>query len=165
MDSIFGIGGPELILILLLAGIVMGPERIYSIAKWLGKTTAQLQAISRGFARQLSAELDAVDAGGEIKGAAREMKDLQRQISELRQELKSVAKTPMREANAALKQGEAVVENSILPPKKEAAAENGTSENGTAVSAPATPAPTPAVTSTPPPPPLPQVVEVEDDPD
>ena len=51
----------EFVVILLLAGIVLGPERIRDVARWLGKTTAQLRAVSRGFMQQLSAELDAVD--------------------------------------------------------------------------------------------------------
>ena len=63
MDSVFGIGLPEFILIMLIAGIVMGPERIARTARWLGKTTAQLQAISRGFVRQLTAEIDGADDG------------------------------------------------------------------------------------------------------
>lgn len=160
MDSIFGIGGPELIFILLLAGIVMGPDRIYKVAKWLGKTTAQLQAISRGFARQLSAELDAVDSGGEIKSAAREMQDLQKQIQELRQELKSVVNAPAKEASEALKQGEQMLENSIRPPQPDSSDEKNGAENqnqnGTAVR-PVTPPPTPET--------LPRVVDVEDDPE
>ncbi|MCP5098981.1 MAG: twin-arginine translocase subunit TatB, partial [Chloroflexi bacterium] len=63
MDSFFGIGFPELVTILILAGIVMGPARIGRVARWLGRTTAQLQTISRGFMRQLSAELESVDDG------------------------------------------------------------------------------------------------------
>ena len=65
MDSVFGIGLPELILLVVLAGMVMGPERIVRYARLLGAMTARLQSVSRAFLRQLSAELDSVDSGGE----------------------------------------------------------------------------------------------------
>jgi len=136
MDSIFGIGLPELIVILLLAGIVMGPDRIYHVAKWLGKTTAQLQAISRGFARQLSAELESIDSGGEIKNTAKEIQDLQKQLKELRSELLSAARSPVEEANAAVKEGQQLLQNSILPPKQEETEKKDEAENESAAIAP-----------------------------
>ena len=37
MDSIFGIGGNELIVIVLLAAIVLGPERLARSAREIGK--------------------------------------------------------------------------------------------------------------------------------
>lgn len=102
MDSFFGIGAPELILILLLAGIVMGPERIGQVARWLGKTTAQLQAISRQFMRQLNAELTAADQGEELKGAMDDIKALQRQVKQLRDELRVTTTQPIKEGKAAI---------------------------------------------------------------
>ena len=61
MDNIFGIGLPELILILAIAGMVMGPERIARTARSLGVMVARLQEVSRSFFRQLRAELVSVD--------------------------------------------------------------------------------------------------------
>ncbi len=49
MDSFFGIGLPEFVLILVIAGMVMGPERIVRMARSLGVVTARLQNISRSF--------------------------------------------------------------------------------------------------------------------
>ena len=68
MDSFFGIGAPELVLILIIASMVMGPKRIGQTARWLGRTTAQLQNISRSFIRQLNAELDLDGENNELKG-------------------------------------------------------------------------------------------------
>ena len=102
MDSFFGIGAPELILILLLAGIVMGPERIGKVARWLGKTTAQLQTISRQFMRQLNAELTAADQGKELQGAMDDIKALQRQINQLKNDLKASAMKPVEDGRTAL---------------------------------------------------------------
>ena len=103
MDSFFGIGAPELILILFLAGIVMGPQRIRQVAYWLGKTTAQLQAIARGFSRQLNAELDAVDGSGELRDTMKEMQDLRRQMADLRREVTSIASVPFEESRRQCK--------------------------------------------------------------
>ncbi|HMT22539.1 MAG TPA: twin-arginine translocase TatA/TatE family subunit, partial [Promineifilum sp.] len=42
MDNVFGIGLPEFVLILVIAGMVMGPERIARTARSLGVLTARL---------------------------------------------------------------------------------------------------------------------------
>ncbi len=89
MDSFFGIGLPELILILMLSGLVMGPQRIRKVAYTLGRWTAQLQQISRQFARQLNAELDALEDGS-VRDTVNEMRELQREVQELRQQIKDV---------------------------------------------------------------------------
>ena len=169
MDSFFGIGAPELIVILLLAGIVMGPHRIRQVAFWLGKVTAQLQAISRGFARQLNAELSTVDEGGEMKDAWKEVQDLRRQLSDLRTEITSVATLPLEEGRKALNESKKMVENSMKPPqlgRADVAAAATSTDMDTAVPDNNTPQ-----TDTPKPPPngsaigLPKLVEVEDDPE
>ncbi len=113
MDSFFGIGFPELATILILAGIIMGPQRMGQVARWLGKTTAQLQAISRGFARQLSAELDSIDDGGEMKSALEDIQDLRRQLTDLRGELRTQTTGVFQEGKEAIKE----IERSIQPPQ------------------------------------------------
>ena len=116
MDSFFGIGAPELIFILILAGLVLGPHRIRNVARWLGKTTAQLQAISRGFTAQLSQELDSLDDSGELKGAIQDVQDLRRQVAELRQEITKGVAGPVQEAQEALDDGHKALNQIILPP-------------------------------------------------
>ncbi len=83
MDSFFGIGAAELVVILLLAGIVLGPQRLRKVAFWLGRVTAQLQSISRGFARQLNEELSALDEGYDAREAASAVQDMRQQVEEL----------------------------------------------------------------------------------
>ena len=120
MDSFFGIGLPELVLILVIAGIVMGPERIGVAARWLGKTSAQLQAISRSFVNQLNAELDGIQDADEIRGALRDMQDLREQVEQLKQELISVSSTPVRETKKTLQKTQEEVERTIgLPLKRD----------------------------------------------
>ena len=115
MDSVFGIGLPEFILIMLIAGIVMGPERIARTARWLGKTTAQLQAISRGFVRQLTAELDGADDGA-FREAMAEMQDLRRQVNELRLELNDTVRGSINDTKKAFDESQELLNGSIKPP-------------------------------------------------
>lgn len=123
MDSIFGIGLPELIVILMLAGIVMGPRRIGQVARWLGRTTAQLQLISRSFMRQLNAELEAADESGELKDAMHDIQDLQRQLADLRGELRSVTRGAVRESEQAARETQELLQQSIAPPDLKAVPE------------------------------------------
>lgn len=116
MDSFFGIGPAELVVILFLAGIVMGPKRIRQVAFWLGKVTAQLQSISRGFTRQLNAELSAIDDGGEMKDAWGEVQDLRNQLADLKREITSVASQPLIDGQQAVQEAKNAVDNTIRPP-------------------------------------------------
>ncbi|MDX1413108.1 MAG: twin-arginine translocase TatA/TatE family subunit [Candidatus Promineifilaceae bacterium] len=116
MDSFFGIGAPELILILVIAGIVMGPERIGRTARWLGRTSSQLQNISRAFIRQLNAEIDGDGESNEIRAAWSDMQDMRRQIEELKSELMSVTKSALNEGNRSLSGIKQEVEQTIAPP-------------------------------------------------
>ena len=160
MDSIFNIGGPELLMILLLAGIVMGPKRIQVVARWLGRMTAQLQAISRGFARQLNAELASVDEGGEIKGSLDEIQELRRQLNDLKKEITSVAKSPVDELKSTVDETRGMVNRSIMPPKFVANAKNKDVEEEKVEDGDEEDIILPT-----PPPTLPSVVDVADDPD
>lgn len=116
MDSFFGIGAPEFILILVIAGMVMGPERIGRTARWLGRTTAQLQGISRSFIRQLNAELDVDGEKNELQGAWRDMQDLRRQIDDLKGELTAVTGGAFAEGQKSLADIKKEVERTIAPP-------------------------------------------------
>ena len=112
MDSFFGIGFPELVLILIVAGIVMGPERIGHAARWLGRTTAQLQKISRGFVRQLNQELDSSDDGQAIKETMQELQQLRKELTDLRGEVNQVTGEATRSGQKAVQD----IQNSIKPP-------------------------------------------------
>lgn len=131
MDSFFGIGFAELIVILVLAGLVMGPQRIRQVARTLGRITAQLQGISREFARQLNAELDSLDDGGEMKTTMQEVREMRRELQSLRQELNEVPKAFMQDTKDAVEEGRAVLDGKeptykpVSRPKEER--ENGRS--------------------------------------
>lgn len=112
MDSIFGIGIPELVVILLLAGMIMGPQRIRQVAYTLGRITAQLQKVSREFTRQLNAELDALEDGS-LRDTMDDVRQLQKEVQQLRRELANAPKTLQgagkkltEETEAALREAE-----------------------------------------------------------
>lgn len=117
MDSVFGIGLPEFVLIIVIAGMVMGPERILKTARTLGVLTARLQAISRSFLRQLNYELDAIDETGQIKETVEELELLRRQIAELRNDVFTLATGTVAEVEKARREISREIEHSILPPR------------------------------------------------
>lgn len=116
MDNIFGIGLPELVLILVIAGMVMGPERIVRTARSLGALTARLQTISRTFVRQLNAELDTVDETGQIKSTVEELDQLRRQVADLKKEVFTLAAGPATEIKQITRGLRLEDENTIMPP-------------------------------------------------
>ncbi|MEM7335391.1 MAG: twin-arginine translocase TatA/TatE family subunit [Chloroflexota bacterium] len=117
--ELFGIGFPELVTILIIAGLVMGPQRIAKFARQLGQWTAQLQNISRGFMRQLTSELDAEEMA-DLKDAMSEIKDLRQQLTDLRGEMTAVA----AETSQEMKEVAEDLDPSILPPDAKPNAES-----------------------------------------
>jgi len=55
---VFGIGMPELLVILVVALIVLGPKRLPEIARSLGRGMAEFRRASNEFSRTLSASLE-----------------------------------------------------------------------------------------------------------
>ncbi len=132
MDSFFGIGLPEFVLILVIAGMVMGPERIVRMARSLGVVTARLQNISRTFLRQLSAELDSVDDTGALRSTAEELKQLKQQVADLRDEVFTLAGEGIAPQKAP-KTINGATRNSILPPTLAAPQQSQGKSQGKAV--------------------------------
>lgn len=151
MDSFFGIGLPELIFILILAGLIMGPHRIRQVARSLGRFVAQVQGLSRQFTQQLNAELDALDSD-DVRGAIDEMKELRRQLADLRGQIGSLPAEMSREGKKAVKEGQAT----LAGKDSEKPAGSQVSSNGKS----AEPADIPADSMN-----LPRPIEVPDDPE
>ena len=79
----------------------MGPHRIRFIARKLGRITANLQGISRQFARQLNAELDSLE-GNEVSGAWDELRKLQKEVQSLRDELGQGSRSIVSESQSVV---------------------------------------------------------------
>lgn len=65
--DIFGIGGNELIVILLLAAIVLGPERLARSAREAGIFIKNAKAYFTSLSSELKSELDVLDELEKVK--------------------------------------------------------------------------------------------------
>ena len=67
MDGLFGVGGNELIVVLLLAAIVLGPERLIRTAREIGKFIRNVKNYFGALTDELKSELDILDNIKEIR--------------------------------------------------------------------------------------------------
>ena len=74
----FGIGLPELLLILVLGLLVLGPQRLPEVARTVGRLYGQLRRASEEFQRTIRQDLEALDRQEDInrnKAVADELRD------------------------------------------------------------------------------------------
>jgi sec-independent protein translocase protein TatB len=64
----FNIGGGELIVILLIALIVLGPQRLPDAARQVGKAMGDLRRLSTGFQNEMKQALDTADDPTRVAG-------------------------------------------------------------------------------------------------
>jgi Sec-independent protein translocase protein TatA len=147
MDSIFGIGIPELVIILLLAGLIMGPQRIRQVAHTLGRITAQLQKVSKEFTRQLNAELDSLEDGS-LRNTMDDVRQLQKEVEELRRELAEAPKSLQNAGKKLTQETEDTLKDATAVAK---GTEQGTQDTQAEPSPPKSP--------------LPKAIDVPGDPD
>ena len=154
----FNVGLGEMVFILVMAGLFLGPHRIRIVARWLGQMTVKSRTIYREFMHQLNSELD--ESGqAELKGALDDIRRLQSEMRDLRNEIISTPQAAIDEAKSAVEEAQAALNDDDRFPTENNMA-------GPVISA-ETLAPPP---SSPAPPlnnsalELPQIVEVEDDP-
>jgi len=65
--DIFGIGGSELVVIVLLAAIVLGPERLARSAREIGKFVRSIKSYFSTLSGELKVELDVLDDLQKVK--------------------------------------------------------------------------------------------------
>ena len=74
----FGIGFPELVLILAVALIVLGPQRLPEVARMLGRAYAQLRRASEEFQQTIRQDLAALERQEDVnrnKAIAQEIRE------------------------------------------------------------------------------------------
>jgi sec-independent protein translocase protein TatB len=69
--EIFNVGGPELILLLFLAGVLLGPRRMVLLAREIGEFLNQIKLLSRNLTKELNREIDLLDREMRITQPAR----------------------------------------------------------------------------------------------
>ena len=67
MDNLFGIGPNELLVIVLLATILLGPERMLRSAREIGKFVKNVKGYISSLSEELKTELDVLDEIKKIK--------------------------------------------------------------------------------------------------
>ncbi|MEJ2302278.1 MAG: Sec-independent protein translocase protein TatB [Anaerolineales bacterium] len=65
--EILGIGSTEFLVIMLLAAIVLGPERLARVAREAGKLVRNLKAYFNSLSDELKNELEVLDDLNEVK--------------------------------------------------------------------------------------------------
>ena len=71
--DVFGIGTNELIVILVLAAVVLGPERLARTAREIGKLVRNLKAYFGSFSDELKSELNVLDDLKKVKDDIRKL--------------------------------------------------------------------------------------------
>ena len=87
--NFFGIGIPELLLILVIALVVFGPERLPEIGRSIGKAVRDFRQMSAGFTsewQEMSKELE--EAASEVQ---RGVKEVEADLGELESDIKKAA--------------------------------------------------------------------------
>lgn len=112
-NAIFNIGFSEVVLVLLIAFLVVGPKDLPKVARWMGRSVKKLRAIIREVKqetgwdeieteiRDTKAEVKALkneaDITSELKDASAELdtslKSVQHELNEAKQEIQSTEKS------------------------------------------------------------------------
>ncbi len=79
--EVFGIGPLEIVLVVLIAFIVLGPERIPEVMRQLGKWTRQLRETVNNITRDYNTEIR--ELTGEITALQNEIRSIQRDLGSI----------------------------------------------------------------------------------
>ena len=87
----FGIGLPELMLIMVLALLVLGPQRLPEVARMVGRAYAQLRRASEGFQNTIRQDIAAIERQEDVnrnKAVAQELRERFADVEEVQATIK-----------------------------------------------------------------------------
>jgi sec-independent protein translocase protein TatB len=90
--EVFGIGPMEIALVVLIAFIVLGPERIPEVMRQLGKWTRQLREMVNNITRDYNADIREIT--GEITALQEEIRSIQRDLGSIATDLITPPRPP-----------------------------------------------------------------------
>ena len=119
-----GIGLPELIVVLLIAVIVVGPKRLPEVAVQLARAIRQLRGYATDVTSQMRAELDEL---------TREYEQVRQELREFRDSATKEVHSVTAEVDRAMHEAPAIIESSaeeapdkrLPPPREKTAADDG----------------------------------------
>lgn len=87
MNGFFGINGGEMIMLLVIALIVLGPQRLPKIARRAGEISREIRAVALDFRQGIEREVEALEEPlkqmrDDVAGPLREVQDDIRSVSE-----------------------------------------------------------------------------------
>jgi len=85
----FGIGSTELLVILVVALIVVGPSKLPEIARTLGKAMAEFKKVSTDVKRTIEQEIEKEEEKKAAEEAKKELESKQKQDTEQKESSKS----------------------------------------------------------------------------
>ena len=108
--NFLGIGLPEIVLILVIAVIIVGPQRLPELAVQLARAIRFLRGYATDATAQMRTELDAL---------TREYEDVRRELQEFRRSVGKDVSSVTQSLDKALQETQAVIESSAEPPPAE----------------------------------------------
>src|SRR3990170_2527622 len=119
-----GIGLPELILVLVIAAIVVGPRRLPEVAVQLARVIRQMRGYATDVTSQMRAELDEL---------TREYEQVRKDLQEFRDSATKEVRSVVSEVDRATREAPAIIESSteerpqkrLPPPRKKTPADDG----------------------------------------
>ena len=103
--EIFGVGSPELVLILVIMLLVFGPGKLPQMGAKLGDAVRQMRRATRDFSREVDAARQA------IEGPVSEIKQPLQDVTQPLQEIGTMATTLVQAVQAAKNPGRAIRES------------------------------------------------------
>ena len=101
-----GIGLPELVLVLVIAVLVVGPKRLPEVAAQLARVVRQLRGYASDVTAQMRSELDEL---------TREYEQVRKELDEVRHTATRSVQAVTREVNRTIRDVPAIIESSAEP--------------------------------------------------